>query len=303
MGGIIELGASFSISSDYIEARTGFDPTLSRLIYVEGFEDIPFWKKIFKNKNISVDVEAFGQKNKANGKGTISNAIRNKNIILGEFLMVALDSDYDYLLENNSDIFDQKTVFQTYAYSIENLQWNPSCIDNICQIASNNTILLPDDNLKTGLIEWSCAVFPLFLKYLKGGASDTVQFSKIINSLQRNDNSVCCHGLEVEPFTDLDFIEKMKSKGLVPETVYLFVRGHDYADRLEDHCQNVTRWVFDEMIKVLKSEHGNNAGQFIGELKNKQSEPRIIIKGYPVLCELCTPKINADIDFFVTQYH
>ncbi|MCR9385240.1 DUF4435 domain-containing protein, partial [Vibrio metoecus] len=107
MVGIVS-GTGFPVGSDYIGALNCFKNDASILVYVEGFEDVSFWNKFFNNENITVNVQAFGCCNKANGKGTIINAWGNNKIKLGENLLVALDSDYDYLLDKNKEIFSSE---------------------------------------------------------------------------------------------------------------------------------------------------------------------------------------------------
>ncbi|MDC4167947.1 DUF4435 domain-containing protein [Photobacterium damselae] len=300
----VASGASFGITSDYIESRQQFDPSLQILVYVEGFEDIPFWHSIFSENNITVVVEAYGQCNKANGKGTLISAVRNGDITLGKHLLVALDSDYDYLLDKNTDVLSEPAVFQTYAYSIENLEWSPCKIDVLCQKSSNNTKFLPNGRLQAGIMDWSQNVYPVFLQYLKDGAVNQVQFDSIISSLDVSENAMvytCRH--DNITFTDSDFIEAMRLKGLTPDSVPLFIRGHDYSGRMNEHCCSINEHVFHLIKSEILATNSTASGQIISELKNKQNEPAVIVKGMPITCSFCLPKIQADIALYNSTYH
>lgn len=300
---VVEQGASFDISSDYVEASQAFTLIKEIVVYVEGYEDKSFWRKRFENKGIVVTVKSYCQEGIANGKGTLLAGIRDGSIILGAYLVVALDSDYDYLLDKNTDVLNRETVFQTYSYSIENIMWNPEVIDDVCKVSSCCDEYFPDGRLKDGILNWSCTIYPLFLTYLKSGASDATLFSSIIDSFSLEENLIDYKGPVVTDFLDTDFIDYMKAKGLVPNNAYLFIRGHDYADTLEKHCKQLNYLALQNEKLELEASGIKNPGQFAGELKNKQCEPSGIIRGKDAICALCIPKIESDFDKFMAKYH
>ncbi|WDF91724.1 DUF4435 domain-containing protein [Aeromonas hydrophila] len=296
-------GASFPISSDMLTATNSLF-TFSNLIsvYVEGFDDIPIWNKILKGK-LNVKIMAFGEKNKANGKASIISEIKTGGIILGKDLIVALDSDYDYLLNKNSETFSLPTVLQTYSYSIENLIWHPENIDSACQTAGQDTTYFTNDGLKKSLLQWSADIYEPFLRFIKNGAADESAISDIIESLVVDTTAftIKFHGNK-ECYDDPDFKVIMAEKGLIPETTFLFVRGHDYAKKLESLCEQLNEEVFRRRkasIIEKKKDDTEDVGQLIQEAKNAQLKPGVVIKGSSLTCNICLPKIDNDINTFI----
>ncbi|MCX0433201.1 DUF4435 domain-containing protein [Aeromonas veronii] len=299
-------GPSFPITSDLIlatnEQFTFGDEKDAIRVFVEGFEDIPIWNEILK-KSLKVNVSAFGETNKANGKGSIISEIKNGKIVLGKNLIAALDSDYDFLLNRNSDTFNLPTVLQTYAYSIENLIWHPNKIDSACQTASQDTVSFRNDGLKKSLIEWSRNIYPLFMEYLKNGASDSKLFDEIMDSLSVDlEKFTIIFNGRTATFNDVEFEQAMQAKGLTPETTFLFVRGHDYAKKLETICEALNNEAFKRRKRVIESDTTRKidaSNQLIGEIKNAQLKPGVVIKGAPLECNICMPKIARDIEQLV----
>ncbi|WP_323916463.1 DUF4435 domain-containing protein [Aeromonas caviae] len=292
----ITEGASFSISSELIESTALFSGDHSILVYVEGFEDIPVWKRIFNGK-LKIKVLAYGEFEKANGKGTIISAIHRGDIVLGPSLIVALDSDYDHLLDKNTDIFVKETVMQTYSYSIENLIWHPNNIDVACQTASCDSYNFTDGALKESIIHWSTCIYPAFIQFLHGGADNEQLLNDIISSMEVDLKNfrVKFSGTPVS-FHDENFIAKMSEKGLKPETTFLFIRGHDYADKLQEICRALNNESFKKRkANIEGSTNGMKKGALVFEAKNAQKEPGVILAALPINCDVCLPKIEQDI--------
>ncbi|MGU5845741.1 DUF4435 domain-containing protein [Aeromonas hydrophila] len=294
----ISSGTSFPISSKMFAASEIFNGNNSIRVYVEGFEDVPFWKRILKNENVPITVIAFGEASKANGKGTIIKSINDGTLELGERLIVALDSDYDYLLDRNVDIFQQITVLQTYSHSIENLIWHPNKIDEVCQTASKDTVYFTDNKIQESILNWSRNIYSSFLKFLQSGATDVEKFNAIIDSLSLTGHEISFTGT-AEEFDDEEFKSKMLEKGLSPDTTFLFVRGHDYAEKIEKICQALNEEAYRIRKKAILESGKCNAGQLAGEAKNLQQEPREVISGFPISCDICIPKIKRDFDSFI----
>jgi len=299
---VVQAGVSFGLSSEYIEATSHFEQEVIVLIYVEGFDDVSFWNERFKGFKHKFEIKAFCTDHKANGKSTLIHAIENKTIDLGKYLLVAMDSDYDYLLEKSAELYEKDFVFQTYAYSIENLLWDPRRLDSICQTAGNCTHFIGGDDIKNAVINWSKAVYPEFLRYLKGGASESEVFDNVMSSFKLDSVNVDYDGLKFEPFTDQDFSEALAAKGLVEDNVFLFVRGHDLEGALKTLCKHVVESAFDDLKAELYTKHGDKAGQFIAEYVNKRSEPSTLVKLGDIPCELCIPRIKEDITALHTKH-
>ncbi|EKO3475002.1 TPA: DUF4435 domain-containing protein [Vibrio fluvialis] len=301
MNGIVS-GAGFPVSSNYVGTVNCFKNEASILVYVEGFEDVSFWNKLFSKAGISVTVEAYGNCNKANGKGTIISAWENGEIELGDNLVVALDSDYDYLLDKKVETFSSDFVFQTYAYSIENLIWHPEQLGFICQDACCNTCHINPEAIKNGLQIWSKLVYPEFLRFLHSNAIDEECFERVIQTLDSDDLTFNYADKSFPSFDDSEFTDRMLKKGLTPYNVYLFVRGHDFADKVSNLCKNIVESVSDIVKSELQKTHEENSGQFIGEYYNKRREPDAVARGKEIQCGFSIPKIIADLALFERKF-
>ena len=299
---IVTAGTSFSLTSEYIEATSQFSSSTKVVLYVEGFEDISFWNKFFEDIDISVDIKAFAIDNKANGKGTIISSINNGTISLGKYLIVALDSDYDYLVDSYSDIFTNEFVFQTYAYSIENLLWHPQHLNIICQNSINCTQHIDNNSINITVSNWSKAVYPEYLRFIQTGATDDIIFSNIMGSLiPENIGSDFSH-ISYPPFCDSEFTTSLLEKGLSEDNVYLFVRGHNLETALDSICAYITSKAIDNVVLDLKSNHGSKAGPFIKEYMNRNTEPKVLVNNSDVKCGLCAPKIQHDINTYYSKH-
>ena len=285
-------GASFSVSSNYVKSSGQFSQEeLLPTIYVEGFEDINFWTSIFNMFGIKIKARSYVQESDANGKHTLIRDIRNNTIELGKFLLVALDSDYDYLLEENKDIYDKKHVFQTYSHAIENLKWHPCKLDNICRMAACSQY--NEENIKDSLIEWSESIYPEFLRIIKNTPFRPDLISDLISKIDLNKENY--KELKFEDFEDKSFENQLQEKGLKPSNVFLFVHGHELETRLEDVCTTVIEKISSEVKKDLENHHGENSGQHIREYFNKRSLPKTLVISDPVQCDFFIPKIQKDI--------
>ncbi|WEK79856.1 DUF4435 domain-containing protein [Vibrio alginolyticus] len=297
----IVKGSSVPVKSDYVGSSNCFTNSSGILVYVEGFEDISFWNKLFRQEGIPVKVQAYGNCNKANGKGTIVSAYEKKEIQLGKNLLVALDSDYDYLLENNTEIFSNEFSFQTYAFSIENIIWQPKHLGFICQDACNNTDYINPEVIMTGLKCWSKAVYPEFLRFLNSGADDDAFFNRVIDTLDPKDLSFSYASINFNSFEEEEFSQKMSEKGLEPYNVYLFVRGHDFADKIIPLCKNIIERVSEMVKSDLIDTHGEKSGQFIQEFYKKRREPDAVARGRDIRCNFALPRIMSDIKEFKSK--
>lgn len=123
------------ISSEYIE-KMGLVYNKKKgdivFIYVEDDIDIRFWRPCFNkyrvNNDIKVkrafDIESEAEK-KANGCSKIASMIKKGNISLGPRLMVCLDSDYKFILNDYGEQYqflnESPYAFETYVHSRENI--------------------------------------------------------------------------------------------------------------------------------------------------------------------------------------
>lgn len=162
-------------SSDFQKARTFFQPKAEPKevrVYVEDTDDVAFWFGILspyaKSANIKFKITAYskdteiGENDATTGKEKLKKLFPNT----GEYLIICLDSDYDYLLPDNSEIAKEINrnpyIFQTYSYAMENLKCYAESLNNLCINATQNslddTIDLPDF-----LETYSQIIYPLLI--------------------------------------------------------------------------------------------------------------------------------------------
>ena len=101
----VTSGTSFELNSEYVQASQQFIPTTKTVMYVESHKDVAFWYKLFNDNNNSIDIKPIGRDFAANGKQMIISLINNESIKPGNHLLIAIDSDFDYLLGLQQDIY------------------------------------------------------------------------------------------------------------------------------------------------------------------------------------------------------
>lgn len=112
------------ISSAYFEAENSLNKRKGeRLqVFVEDEEDVPFWKDIFLLCNVQTRVYPASKTSLKRGKEIVLRLAPQ----VGKNMVLAVDSDYDYLLGNTftkSELINTNPyIFQTYVYSIENFK-------------------------------------------------------------------------------------------------------------------------------------------------------------------------------------
>ena len=134
-----------SITSDFIKFSNAYKPkseTKTIIVYVEGYEDIPFWENIFQKYETTkfvFNVKCATQKGK---QGALEKAGTVLKLGLGHYLIAGVDSDYDYLLQGNTDqskmVCENGFVFHTYSYSIENLRCYSKSLKSVCVYATKH---------------------------------------------------------------------------------------------------------------------------------------------------------------------
>lgn len=156
-------GLISNYSAKYIAQANVLTNRSSRIkIIVEDDVDIRFWNDILSiNGNYTFEVISF-----QNDGGDM---VRGKDYILhkislGKNLMVAVDSDYDYLLSdlnnNAKKINNSNFVLHTYTYSIENYICYPDTLDKLCL---NLTAEYSNFNFQDLYKDLSNIVYPLFV--------------------------------------------------------------------------------------------------------------------------------------------
>jgi len=222
------------------------------LVYVEGFADVGFWHGILspyeKQNNIKFDISPYSKNDLITGKDKLVELFPQTT----QNFIICLDSDYDYLLKSDlaNQINDNPYIFQTYAYSIENLKCYAESLNSLCVRATNNT----DDtvNLAAFLKNYSGIIYNLLvcnLYYYSIGDESTFskdELGKIVtfgdekpkdyhispNNWKEKINLIEKSISEkskifIDKNIPIEFSKQLNELGLNRENAYLFMRGHN----------------------------------------------------------------------------
>ncbi|WP_017631336.1 DUF4435 domain-containing protein [Vibrio sp. 624788] len=83
-----------------------------RTIWVESYADIPFWDGLFHSlgmKKVTVKAIRKHDEAKAFGKDAILSVLKTEDDkkVLGEYSLFCVDSDYDYLLNKDHELYQK----------------------------------------------------------------------------------------------------------------------------------------------------------------------------------------------------
>lgn len=151
-----------TITSEYLEEANRLYPARSKKniqVYVEADADVRFWAPIFNkfndkyNINISRAFEVPASDGKAaNGCSRIANLINTGQLIIGKNLIVCLDSDYRYILNDYNGGYEfvpgNKYVLETTVCAKENVISAPEGLKEIVQKSISLTNWFPNFDFK-----------------------------------------------------------------------------------------------------------------------------------------------------------
>lgn len=117
-----------NISSEYMRAYSSLKPSNTQkqiLVYVESYDDKAFWRSIlssFESGVVSFDIQTPSRSTLSKGKSkALEREVDLTSMQVGQFLIICVDSDFDYLLQNSTAtsirINQNPFIFQTYSYS------------------------------------------------------------------------------------------------------------------------------------------------------------------------------------------
>ena len=238
-------------------------------VFVEGYEDVAFWRCIFDNFTnpyLRFEISVPTREDLPKGKKVlINNADKASRTML-----LCMDSDFDYLLRDDDAqsrlINDHPFMFHTYAYATENYLCYAPSLHNVCVKATKNDTRI--FSFETFLADYSRTIHPLFLWYVYSASKHTenvfpladFKASVRLNYLDIPDNGRNTiqwlarqvarreQALEYQ-YPDIAkeiprFDEYLRSKGVEPELTYLFMHGHTLMDNvvmivLHDVCEKL----------------------------------------------------------------
>lgn len=242
-------------------------------VHVENKDDIFFWSAVLKHfrPNDRFHFVAGSRNEFGHETSGVTQCLKYFNYLNPNFF-ICIDSDYRYLMyEKRIDV--NHYVLQTYTYSFENHHCFAGGLDDVCSRVTHlkNNVF----DFRRFLREFSVIVYDLFIWHLYFLNSDPARFTKYEfnsyitlnvckpNPLTHNNASRALDELKVRvekkmnylgrkyPNADLAMIrKKYEALGLIPETAYLFVRGHNLYDMINCICKEVCK-------AILRQEKNN----------------------------------------------
>jgi len=234
------------IDTGRIEAKSFLAGKRIIEVYVESQEDVTFWRRLFNFKNIkSIDVKPVRRIRGSNGKGEILKSILDGDLIPGRSLLIAIDSDYDFLKCTNLNFYNSPYIFQTYAYSIESYYFYPEHVLEAC-LNATNTSNIPTEmfRITEAFESWSAKNYANFISFIKDGNRDCSD--AVYDSLSKLDIST------LEKMPEFEICDELRAKGLNSLNLYLFINGHKLEEKVKQITKNVTAWLINREHRTIK---------------------------------------------------
>ncbi|TAD96559.1 MAG: DUF4435 domain-containing protein [Bacteroidetes bacterium] len=289
-------------NSDRLEISNIFRPKSKPktvFVYVEGEVDIAFWRAILQNYENEQFIFHINVPSKKGKQKALNELERNNEIFelvqgdLGKFLLICVDSDYDYLLypyyvkqEKKSvaqKINQNPFVFQTYTYSIENLKCYAESLHAVCVTSTFN------DERKIDFVEFLKSYSRIVYKLLIWNLLIYSKSEDNVFTLSTFCSTIILEGVKIEEYAETalqNLVSNVKNKieeletafpnyqieidklakelvllGLKPENAYLFIQGHTIFD-------NVVLMLLKPLSSKLKSEREAKIKEDAKNVKN-----------------------------------
>ncbi len=226
-------------------------------VFVEGYEDVAFWRGIFDNFDnpyLRFEISVPNREDLPKGKKVLMSMIPQSN----ENLLLCVDSDFDYLFgertEQAAQINRARFMFHTYTYATENYLCYAPSLHNVCVKATKNDSHIFD--FVQFMADYSRAIYPVFLWYtysaqlaseniftlvdfkntvrlgyveLENNGADTIAW--LCRNVQRRVSRLESEYPDMADELDT-FADDLLAKGVTPETTYLYMHGHTLMDNV-----------------------------------------------------------------------
>ncbi len=227
-------------------------------VYVEGYEDVAFWRGIFDhfhNPYLRFEISVPNRDDLPKGKKVLMSMI---GLHSPDEVLLCVDSDFDYLFngatEQSRDILSAENMFHTYTYATENYLCYAPSLRNVCVKATKNDTRIFD--FERFFAEYSRTIYPLFLWYVLSARRSTehcftlAEFRASVRLgyvdirgngegtlawLQRNVERRL-RALEQDNPDFVDDVEtlglELIDRGVKQDNCYLFMHGHTLLDNV-----------------------------------------------------------------------
>lgn len=330
----LEKMRSAALASGKVDLATLPEPlrvedhkTLVR-VFVEGYEDVAFWRCIFDNFTnpyLRFEISVPTREDLPKGKKVLINNAKRAN----PTLLLCMDSDFDYLLSDDDAqsrmIVEHPYMFHTYAYATENYLCYAPSLHNVCVKATKNDTRI--FSFETFLADYSRTIYPLFLWYVYSASKHTENVFPLVDfkaSVRLNYLDIPDNGrntiewltrqvarreqaLEYQ-YPDIAkeiprFGEYLRTKGVEPELTYLFMHGHTLMDNvvmviLHDVCEKLRQHSIAKI--VASSKEGIALNNEMSNYKNTLRSIRDVLLDNDnyTTCPLYK-KLKADIQRYI----
>ena len=330
----LEKMRSAALASGKVDLATLPEPlrvedhkTLVR-VFVEGYEDVAFWRCIFDNFTnpyLRFEISVPTREDLPKGKKVLINNAKRAN----STLLLCMDSDFDYLLSDDDAqsrmIVEHPYMFHTYAYATENYLCYAPSLHNVCVKATKNDTRI--FSFETFLADYSRTIYPLFLWYVYSASKHTENVFPLVDfkaSVRLNYLDIPDNGrntiewlarqvarreqaLEYQ-YPDIAkeiprFGEYLRTKGVEPELTYLFMHGHTLMDNvvmviLHDVCEKLRQHSIAKI--VASSKEGVALNNEMSNYKNTLRSIRDVLLDNDnyTTCPLYK-KLKADIQRYI----
>ena len=226
-------------------------------VFVEGYEDVAFWRGIFDNfanPHLRFEISVPTRKDLPKGKKVLLSMADRAS----EELLLCMDSDFDYLFDDENEeskmITSSPYLFHTYTYATENYLCYAPSLHNVCVKAVKNDAHIFD--FERFMADYSRTIYPLFLWYAYSASRKTENVLPLadfkasvrigyIDIEQNGANTIAwlqrniarrVESLEAD-HPDMAsaipaFAERIARKGVEPELTYHFMHGHTLMDNV-----------------------------------------------------------------------
>lgn len=324
------------INSEYIRASR---PFVSRnrehviLVYVEGYNDVAFWRTIFnqyeyENPHLHFEISVPSRDDLAKGKKVLMGMVEN----CGPNLILCMDSDFDYLFGDKTPqsrmVNRSEYIFQTYTYSIENYSCYPPSLRSICVKATKNDTYIFD--FVVFMDRYSQIIYPLFLWYAYSALhrkESAFTLHEFRNAVKINYLVIGDNGRETLEWllrqTDkkikqlekkypqwigkvAEFGQEILPLGVNPHNVFFFMHGHTLQDYVVTVIVKKVCDELREMMLISIQSKANGSIQLNNELsnyKNAQSDIKFLLQGNMEYWNTgLFKRLDADIRRFVAKF-
>ena len=227
-------------------------------VYVEGYEDVAFWRGIFdhfRNPYLRFEISVPNRDDLPKGKKVLLSMLDHAD---KERVLLCVDSDFDYLFDGSTkqsrEVLEADNMFHTYTYATENYLCYAPTLRNVCVKATKNDARIFD--FERFMADYSVIIYPLFLWYVYSAQLSTesvftlAEFRSSVRLgyvdirhngegtlawLQRNverrqqaleqDNPEMCASIG-------ELGERLKKRGVERDNCYLFMHGHTLMDNV-----------------------------------------------------------------------